>query len=149
MNLQQRGRSPLRSWGIIQVAAEFGSCDLSVLECWEQLVLTWRGTGATAQLGTAGHRHTETAACSALRLFHSLIQATGCCRGLCLRTVHLPDTPPGPSRSNSELRFPTGAQERRQPWLLCCHPGPAHSEQHRTQHSFWPRSGECTKRDFL
>lgn len=78
VNQQQWGWSPLRSWGIVQVAAESGSCDSSVQERWEQLVLTWRGTGATAQLGTAGCGHKKTAASPALLLFHSLIQATGC-----------------------------------------------------------------------
>lgn len=149
VNQQQWGRSPLRSWGIIQVAAESGSCDSSVLEHWEQLVLTWRGTGAAAQLGTAGHKHKKTASCSALVLLHSLTQAMGCCRGLGFWTVHLPDTCPGLSWSNSELTFPTGVQDRRWPWLLSCHPGLPHSEQHRTQHSLWPWSGECKKRDFL
>lgn len=84
VNQQQWGWSPLRSWGIIQVAAESGSCDSSVLECWEQLVLTWRGTGATAQLGTVRHKHKETEPCPALIPLHSLRQATGCCVGFCL-----------------------------------------------------------------
>lgn len=52
MDQQQWSWSPLRSWGIIQVAVESGSRNWYVLEPREQPVLAFRGTGATAQLGT-------------------------------------------------------------------------------------------------
>lgn len=64
----------------------------------EQLVPTFRGTGAAAQLGTPWTRAQGNSSLlsAGLILFHNLIQAMGCSVGLCLLAVHLPDTLPHP-----------------------------------------------------
>lgn len=64
----------------------------------EQLVLAFRGTGATAQLGTPWTQAQGNSSLfsTGLILFHNLIQAMGCNMGLGLLAVHLPDTLPRP-----------------------------------------------------
>lgn len=64
----------------------------------EQPVLAFRGTGATAQLGTPWTQAQGNSSLfsTGLILFHNLIQAMGCSTGLCLLAVHLPDTLPRP-----------------------------------------------------